>query len=129
MLLPILTGELYYFPPRQLIFSFGRHVLYHLRVHSEIDSVCLCPSVPRSSNQWLDFVFILNLWCTEKREYWSKCNVLFISYKLIKIQSNWKLPSNFTVSFELTTIFWNNSGIGFMRVRRGEAFFADHHAF
>ena len=36
-----------------------------LRVHSEIDSVCLsvCLSVPRSSNELLDFVFILNLCC------------------------------------------------------------------
>ena len=40
------TGEVYWFSRRQLIFSFGRHATCHisfarfLRVHSEINSVC-----------------------------------------------------------------------------------------
>ena len=46
------TGEVSCFPHRQLIFRFGRRVISSfersLRVHFEIDSVCL--SVPRSSN-------------------------------------------------------------------------------
>ena len=58
-------GRCYCFPRRHLILSIDRRVIYHLkverslRVHSEIDSVCL--SVPRSSNEEQDFVSILNL--------------------------------------------------------------------
>ena len=62
-------GEVYCFPLYQLIFSFDWFVIYYLkglwtlRVHSEIGSVRL--SVPRSSNEERDFIFILNdLCCT-----------------------------------------------------------------
>ena len=52
---PSVTGEVCCFPRRQLIFNFGRRVILYisfersLRVHSEIDSVCLF--VPWSSNE------------------------------------------------------------------------------
>ena len=61
---PSITREVYCFPRHRLIFRFGRRVIHHskglnLRVHSEIDSVC--PSVPRSSNEYLDIIFMLNI--------------------------------------------------------------------
>ena len=60
---PVSAGEVYCFRRHQLIFTFDRRVIYHLkgllRVLSEIDSVCL--SVPRSSNELRDFIFSPNL--------------------------------------------------------------------
>ena len=61
---PGVTGEVYCFPRRQLIFSFDRRVIYHLKglreyIPKSILSVRL--SVPRTSNKLPDFVFMLNV--------------------------------------------------------------------
>ena len=56
---PSVTGKLYCFPLRQLIFSFGRCVVCHSkglssRVHSEINSVCLYHDL--QTNSWSSFL-------------------------------------------------------------------------
>ena len=51
---PIVTGEVYCFPRRQLIFSFGRRAIYHSKGLWEyiLKSITfVCPSVPQSSNE------------------------------------------------------------------------------
>ena len=56
------TGKVYCFPRHQLFFSFGRRVIYQSKcLWKYIPKSIL--SVPRSSNEYLDFIFILNLWC------------------------------------------------------------------
>ena len=50
---PSVTGEVYCFPRRQLIFSFGRRVIYHLKGLSEyIPSVCLYHDLQTNSGTW-----------------------------------------------------------------------------
>ena len=54
---PSLMGEVYCFPRRQLIFNFGmRRILFErsLRVHPEIDSVCLYHDL--QMNGWHSFL-------------------------------------------------------------------------
>ena len=48
---PSVTGEVYCFPRRQLIFSFGRRVIYHLKVFESTFRNRFRLSVPRSSNE------------------------------------------------------------------------------
>ena len=57
---PIVTGEVYCFPRRQLIFSFGRSVIITYIIRKVFESAChyilklipsICPSVPQSSNK------------------------------------------------------------------------------
>ena len=58
---PSVTGEVYCFPRRQLIFHFP----YIIRkvFESTFRNQFFCLSLPWSSNELLDFVFFLNLWC------------------------------------------------------------------
>ena len=56
---PGVTGEVYCFPRRQLIFSFGRRVIYHLKglweyISKSIPSVCLYHDLP--TNSWTSFL-------------------------------------------------------------------------
>ena len=89
---PSVTGEVYYFTRRQLIFSLiGESILSFersLRVHSEIDSVCL--SVPRYSNEQRDLIFILNLSHYTSMDSSERAQ-----------ETNGKLFSNFVFVFEI----------------------------
>ena len=66
-----------------------------------------------------------------RRGYWSKWNVLAIC-KWIRLNELYKLMESFLhISksfFQLTTVFWNNSGVVFMHARWG-SICADQQAF
>ena len=85
-----------------------------LRVHSEIDSVCLYHDL--QTNNWTSFLHKI----IDVIHQWNRLNEL---YK--QMESFRQILELF---FELTTIFQNNSGVGLMRARRG-VICADQHAF
>ena len=64
-----------------------------MRVHSEIDSVCLC--VPRSSNEYRDFVFYV--WCYTSMDSSQQA-----------LQTNEKYFQNFKFVFELMAEKYSN---------------------
>ena len=59
------TGEVYCFPRRQLIFSFDGRVIYHLEMCFRVATFWsrFRPSVRRSWNESCDFIFVLNFSC------------------------------------------------------------------
>ena len=85
---------------KKLIFSFDRRVIYIIeKVFQSTIRNQFCLSVPRSSNEYLAFIFILNLWCYTSMESSRR------AVQLMGIFSNLKFV------FELTTFLWLESKV------------------
>ena len=102
---PSVTGEVYCFPRRHLILSFGRRLIYHSKGLWEYISKSI-PSDTTIFKRIRDFVFILNIWCYTSMDSSQQA-----------LQNNGKLFPNLKFVFEILT---ENKNKMFKRIARCE---------